>query len=60
MPTLIVWGENDGWIAPAVAQRLHRAIAGSRVSLIPEAGHFCTEDAPDAVGQALGAFFNGT
>ena len=57
VPTLIVWGEDDGWIAPAVAERLHRAIAGSRVSLIPDAGHFCTEDAPEAVAQALSGFF---
>jgi pimeloyl-ACP methyl ester carboxylesterase len=59
-PALIVWGENDGWIAPAVADRLHRAIAGSRVRLIPGAGHFCTEDAPEAVAEALGGFFRGS
>ena len=56
-PTLIVWGEDDGWIAPSVAGRLNRAIAGSLVKLIPGAGHFCTEDAPQAVAQALGGFF---
>lgn len=60
VPTLIVWGEHDGWIAPAVAERLHRAIAGSRVSLIPDAGHFCTEDTPEAVAQALRGFFKST
>jgi pimeloyl-ACP methyl ester carboxylesterase len=59
VPALIVWGANDGWIAPSVADRLHRAIPGSRLSLIPDAGHFCTEDAPDAVAKALGAFFKG-
>jgi pimeloyl-ACP methyl ester carboxylesterase len=57
VPALIVWGEDDGWIAPSVAERLHRAIAGSRVSLIPGAGHFCMEDAPEAVAQALKGFF---
>ena len=56
-PTLIVWGEDDGWIAPAVAGRLHRAIAQSRVRLIAGAGHFCTEDAPEGVAQALSEFF---
>jgi pimeloyl-ACP methyl ester carboxylesterase len=59
VPALIVWGENDGWIAPSVADRLHRAISGSRVSLIPGAGHFCTEDDPEAVAQVLGVFFKG-
>jgi pimeloyl-ACP methyl ester carboxylesterase len=56
-PTLILWGEEDGWIAPAVAERLHRAIASSRVSLIPGAGHFCAEDEPEAVARELSAFF---
>jgi pimeloyl-ACP methyl ester carboxylesterase len=56
-PTLILWGENDGWIAPSVADRLHRAIAGSRLSLIAKAGHFCAEDAPEAVALALSGFF---
>jgi pimeloyl-ACP methyl ester carboxylesterase len=55
--TLIVWGENDSWIAPEVAERTHRAIPGSRVSMIAGAGHFCTEDAPEAVAQALSGFF---
>jgi pimeloyl-ACP methyl ester carboxylesterase len=59
VPALIVWGEDDGWIAPSVAHRLNQAIPGSRVSLIPGAGHFCTEDSPDAVAKALSVFFKG-
>jgi pimeloyl-ACP methyl ester carboxylesterase len=57
VPTLIVWGEEDAWIAPAVAERLRRAIATSKVSLISGAGHFCPEDEPEAVAQVLGEFF---
>jgi pimeloyl-ACP methyl ester carboxylesterase len=57
VPALIVWGEEDAWIAPALAERLHRAITGSTVSLIPDAGHFCPEDAPEAVARKLGGFF---
>jgi pimeloyl-ACP methyl ester carboxylesterase len=57
VPTLIVWGEFDGWIAPSVAERLHDAIPGSEVSLIGGAGHFSPEDAPEAVAQALSRFF---
>jgi pimeloyl-ACP methyl ester carboxylesterase len=60
VPTLIVWGEEDAWIAPAVAERLHRAIGASRVSLISDAGHFCPEDAPEAVARELGGFFAAT
>jgi pimeloyl-ACP methyl ester carboxylesterase len=57
VPALIVWGEADAWIAPAVAERLHRAIPSSEIRLIPAAGHFCPEDDPAAVAQALGGFF---
>ena len=57
VPALIVWGEVDGWIAPSVAERLHWAIPGSELRLIPAAGHFCPEDDPEAVAQALGGFF---
>jgi pimeloyl-ACP methyl ester carboxylesterase len=59
VPALIVWGEADGWIAPSVAERLHWAIPGSQVRLIPAAGHFCPEDDPGAVAQAIGGFFGG-
>lgn len=59
VPTLIVWGENDDWIAPGVADRLQRAIAESRVRLIAGAGHFCTDDAPEAVADVLRGFFSG-
>jgi pimeloyl-ACP methyl ester carboxylesterase len=56
-PTLILWGSSDGWIAPSVANRLHRAIPGSRLSMIDGAGHFCPEDAPEPVAHQLIDFF---
>jgi pimeloyl-ACP methyl ester carboxylesterase len=59
-PTLIVWGEEDGWIAPSVAERLRRAVPGSRLSLIGGAGHFCTEDEPEVVARELRVFFAAT
>jgi pimeloyl-ACP methyl ester carboxylesterase len=57
VPTLIVWGKKDGWIAPSVAERLRKAIPGSSLSWIPDAGHFSPEDAPKAVEHALTSFF---
>jgi pimeloyl-ACP methyl ester carboxylesterase len=56
-PTRIVWGENDAWIAPSVAERLHDAIPGSGVTWIADAGHFCPEDAPEDVARVLGGLF---
>ena len=58
-PTLIVWGEDDAWIAPSVAERLYRAIPGSHLSWIAGCGHFSPEDAPEAVARALSGFFKG-
>jgi pimeloyl-ACP methyl ester carboxylesterase len=55
-PTLIVWGEKDGWIAPSVAERLQRAIPGSSLTWIADAGHFSPEDQPEAVAEALKGF----
>jgi len=40
MPTLIVWGCHDAIIPVAHAQIAHDALAGSRLELYPEAGHF--------------------
>jgi len=40
LPTMIVWGEQDRVIPPAHAHAAHAAIPGSRLELIPDAGHF--------------------
>lgn len=38
-PTLIVWGEADPMVPVAHAARLHAGIAGSRLLVVPRAGH---------------------
>ena len=38
-PTLIVWGAEDRIIPPNAARRIHEAIAGSRLEIIPQCGH---------------------
>jgi len=59
MPTLIVWGNADGVIAPAYAEDFARRIAGARVELIDDAGHLPhlekTEDVADLVRDFLAA-----
>jgi len=52
-PTLVLWGERDAWLTPDVGRRLAAAIPGARLHVVPEAGHFLPEDAPDAVAAAL-------
>jgi pimeloyl-ACP methyl ester carboxylesterase len=56
-PTLVLWGEHDGWLAPSVGRRLAKAIPGARLVTVANAGHFLPEDQPRAVAAALGPFF---
>ena len=40
MPTLIIWGTNDGVISPHHAYLAHAAMPGSVLEFFPNAGHF--------------------
>ncbi|MCP2252893.1 Pimeloyl-ACP methyl ester carboxylesterase [Prauserella aidingensis] len=55
--TLVLWGEQDGWLAPEVGDRLAAAVPGARREDVPGAGHFAPEDAPHAVARSLTRFF---
>lgn len=57
VPVLILWGTQDAWLDPSLAGRVGDLIPGSRVRLIPDAGHFSMEDAPAEMAHALGDFF---
>lgn len=57
VPVRILWGENDAWLAPSLAQRLHDIIPTSDLVLLPETGHFAMEDSPREVAEALFQFF---
>jgi pimeloyl-ACP methyl ester carboxylesterase len=39
-PTLVLWGERDKHFPPAHAERLHAAVPGSRLHLLPGAEHW--------------------
>jgi pimeloyl-ACP methyl ester carboxylesterase len=58
VPVLILWGEEDRWIAPETGDRLRASIPGSRLQTIPDAGHFLQEDAPGPVADRLARFFS--
>ncbi|HVB74527.1 MAG TPA: alpha/beta hydrolase [Ktedonobacteraceae bacterium] len=55
-PALIIWGEKDAQIPLKYAQRLHREMPGSRLVIVPEAGHMILFDAPAQVASALSDF----
>jgi pimeloyl-ACP methyl ester carboxylesterase len=40
MPSMVVWGERDPIIPVAHALSAHKAMPGSRLELLPDAGHF--------------------
>jgi len=55
-PTLIVAGELDFLCGPAQADPIAAAIAGSRLVMLPECGHFPSIEAPEAYRRAVVEF----
>lgn len=53
LPTLILWGAQDQFATPRMAERFRDEIPGSEVSVLDQAGHFVWEDAPDQTSQLL-------
>jgi pimeloyl-ACP methyl ester carboxylesterase len=52
-PALILVGSADVATVPAKARRIHELIAGSRLAVIPDAGHSPTVEEPAAVNAAV-------
>jgi pimeloyl-ACP methyl ester carboxylesterase len=55
-PTLIVVGDEDVATVPAKSERMHAAIDGSVLKLIPRAGHSASIEQPEAVTRAISEF----
>lgn len=57
VPTLILWGADDGYIPPRWGRKLYEDIPGAeRFELIADAGHFWQEERPRAFARSIGAF----
>ena len=56
VPTLVICGEEDTITPVADSEILHRGIAGSRLVVIPKAGHLSSLEKPAAYNEALLAF----
>jgi pimeloyl-ACP methyl ester carboxylesterase len=52
-PVRILWGEEDRWIPVERGRELASRIPGSRLTVVPRAGHLLQEDAPEAIVTAL-------
>jgi len=55
-PTLILVGDEDVATVPAKAERMHQAIRGSKLVVIPGAGHSASIEQPTLVTQAIENF----
>jgi 3-oxoadipate enol-lactonase len=59
VPTLVIVGEDDAVTPVDAARRLHEGIAGSRLAVLPGAGHLANLEAPEAFNHALEGFLEG-
>ena len=55
-PTLVIVGEQDALIPPAVTQEYASRIPGAQFAVIPQAGHLSNLEQPEAFLQAIGGF----
>jgi len=53
VPTLLVWGENDGLVPPRFGEAYRDRIPGATLVVISQAGHAPFEEQPDAFLQRL-------
>lgn len=58
LPTLVIAGESDQLIPLADVTRMHDAIPGSVLKVIPGAGHLAPMEQPSAVTQTLQEFLS--
>jgi len=56
VPTLLIYGAEDVRAPRGVAEALHAAIPGSRLTLVPAAGHDVNLEAPQEYDAAVRAF----
>ncbi|HEU4355161.1 MAG TPA: alpha/beta hydrolase [Actinomycetota bacterium] len=49
IPTLVLWGEEDAFHPPALAERVGDVLPMASIALLPGCGHFLLEDAAETV-----------
>lgn len=60
VPTLVIAGELDDLVPPSLCEeQLVRPISGSRLVVIPNAGHLFFEEKPEEANRAILAFLTG-
>lgn len=56
VPTLVLWGENDGIVTPDYGRKLCDALPNARFEAIAQAGHYPQIERPDAAASAIERF----
>jgi len=56
IPVSIIFGQNDPYITPEVAQEFHQLFAQSQLHLVEDAGHYVQLDQPGAVSDLITSF----
>jgi pimeloyl-ACP methyl ester carboxylesterase len=52
-PTLVLCGADDSWSPASRHRQMADVIPGARLEIVPECGHMCTLERPEAVTRAL-------
>lgn len=56
VPTLVVWGKNDGIVSPDYGKAYSKAIKGAKFATVAKAGHYPHLEQPEAFMKALVGF----
>ena len=56
MPTLVIWGEQDHALLPALLDGLDAVVPDLRIHRVPDGSHWVTHEQPDAVQAAIRRF----
>jgi pimeloyl-ACP methyl ester carboxylesterase len=59
-PTLIVWGERDGFVPIAHGRAYHEGIAGSELVIVPNSGHLPHVETPEVCAKFMIGFLGRT
>jgi pimeloyl-ACP methyl ester carboxylesterase len=56
VPTLVIWGENDGIVGPGYGEKLCRSLPDARFHMIRQAGHYPQIERASEVADAVERF----
>jgi pimeloyl-ACP methyl ester carboxylesterase len=58
-PTLIMWGDKDRWVPPALTDRWKADLQGVTIRMYPGLGHVAMEELPEVTARDAHAFLSG-